>query len=199
MTGITFPICFIDGLWRCVNKSFPGIPPYGYLGWSWFSVAEARSVCGSRGGNILNMEHLKKIVRALAGDVSSGGKAKGGGFLIAATLFFHKHTICLQSTVMLKGETKKKRSNEAIPPATNGDNPSRVCPLAGWRGWLERGSRMLLKSGTITADGRHARTVLRCSNESYLCPLPGAVASSQILQISPLRKCPGGHDTDNDG
>ena len=74
-----------------------------------------------------------------------------------------------------------------------------VLPPHGWRGWLERGSRMLLKRDTIAADGRHARTVLRRSDASDLCPLPGAVASCQILQTSPPHKCLGGHDKDDDG
>ena len=45
------------------------------------------------GENILNGEHLEKIVGALVGDVSGGGKAKGGRLRIAATLFFHEHAI----------------------------------------------------------------------------------------------------------
>ena len=59
-----------------------------------------------------------------------------------------------------------------------------VLPPRRWRGWLERGSRMLLKRDMITADRRHARTILRRSDASNLCPLPGAVASCQILQAS---------------
>ena len=58
---------------------------------------------------------------------------------------------------------------------------------------------MLLKCGTIAADGRHARTVLRRSDASDICPLPGAVTNCQILQTYPLHKCPGGHDKDDDG
>ena len=58
---------------------------------------------------------------------------------------------------------------------------------------------MMLPRGMIAADGRHARTVLRSSDTSDLCPLPGAVASCQILQTSPPHKCPGGHDKDDDG
>ena len=137
---------------------------------------------GVVGGNILNGEHLEKIVGALAGNVSGGSKAEGGGLNIAATLFFHEHVICLQRIVVSQGRTKKKKSEKVIPAATNGDNPSRICPPVGWRGWMERGSHMLLPHGTITADSRHARTVLHKSDASdyfsnYLCPLPGAVAS----------------------
>ena len=58
-----------------------------------------------------------------------------------------------------------------------------------WKGWLDRGSCMMLKRDTISADGRHARTVLRRSDALDLCPLPGAVAILQILQASPPHKC----------
>ena len=78
------------------------------------------------------------------------------------------------------------------------DDPSRICPPAGWRGRLERGSCMLLKRGTIAADRRHARTILHCSDASDLCSLPCAVASCQILQTSSPHKCPGGNDKDDD-
>ena len=49
---------------------------------------------------------------------------------------------------------------------------------------------MLLPRGTIAADGRHVRNVIRRSDASdyfydNLCPLPGAVASCQIIQTSP--------------
>ena len=139
----------------------------------------------------------KKIVGALAGDGSGGKKAKGGGLCIATTLFFHEHVICLQRIVVLQGRTKNKRSDRAIPASANGDDPSQVCPPAGCRGWLERRSRMLLKCDTISTDGRHERTVLRCSDASDLCPLLGAVASCQIIQTSPPRKCPGGRNKDD--
>ena len=52
-------------------------------------------IVGFVGGDILNGEHLEKIVGALPGDGSSGGKAEEGGFRITAMLFFHKHFICL--------------------------------------------------------------------------------------------------------
>ena len=65
------------------------------------------------------------------GNGSGGGKAKGGGLCIADTLFFHEYFICLQSIVVLQGKTKKKRLDKAIPAATNGDTPSRVCPQQG--------------------------------------------------------------------
>ena len=58
-------------------------------------------------GEILNGEHLDKIVRGLAGNGSGGSKAKGGGLRIAATLFFHEYVICLQRIVVLQGRTKK--------------------------------------------------------------------------------------------
>ena len=58
---------------------------------------------------------------------------------------------------------------------------------------------MLLKRGMIAADGRHALTILCCSDASDLCPLPGAVASCQILQTSPPHKFPVGNDKDDDG
>ena len=44
---------------------------------------------GVVGGNILNGKQLDNLVGALAGDGISGGKYKGGGLRIAATLFFH--------------------------------------------------------------------------------------------------------------
>ena len=100
---------------------------------------------------------------------------------------------------MLQGMINKKRSDKAIPAATNGDNLSRIFLAAGWRGWMERVSRMLLKHGEIAADGRHARTILHLSDALDLCPIPGALASYQILQTSPPHKCPGGHDKDDDG
>ena len=142
------------------EQFFPGVPPYGSGGGHGSPSLSHNQFVGVVGGNILNGEHLDKIVGALAGDGSGGGKAKGGGLCIAVTLFFHKHFICLQRIVVRQGRTNKKRSDKAIPAATNGDNPSQTFPFAGWRGWLERGSSMLLKLGTIAADGRHARTVL---------------------------------------
>ena len=159
---------------------------------------------GVVGGDILNEEHLNKIVGELAGNVSGGGKAEGRGLRIAATLFFHENVICLQRIVVRQGRTKKKWSDKAIPDATNGNNPSRICPPSDWRGWLERVSRMLLPRVKIAADGRHARNFLRRSDTSDyfsddLCLLPGAVASRQIFQTSPPHKFPGGLDKDDDG
>ena len=155
-------------------------------------------------GSILDEEHLDNLVRALAGHGSCGGKAEGKGLRIAATLFFQEPAICLQRIVVRQGRTKKKRSDNAILAATNGDNPSRICPPAGRRGRLDRGSRMILPRRTINADGRHARNVLCCSYASDyfpddLFPLPGAVASRQILPTSHPHKCPGGNDKDDDG
>ena len=153
---------------------------------------------GVVGGNILNGEHLEKIVGALAGDGSGGGKAKGGGLRIAATLFFHKHVIFLQRIVVLHGRTKKERSDKSILAATKCGDPSWVFPPTSWRGCLDRGSHMLFKVRMITAGGRHVRTVLCCSYASDLCPLPGAVVSCQVLQTSPPHKFPGGHNKDYD-
>ena len=82
---------------------------------------------GVLGGEILNGEHLNKIVGALAGDGSGDGKAKGGGLRISATLFFHKHVIFLQRIVVSQGRTKKKRPEKAIPAATNSNDLSRIC------------------------------------------------------------------------
>ena len=158
----------------------------------------------SLGGDILNGEHLNNLVGALAGDGSGGGKAEGGGLRISATLFFHERFICIQRIFVSQRRTKKKRLDKAITAATNGDNPSRICPPAGWIGWLERGSCMMLPRGTIAADGIRARNVLCCLDASdyfsdNLCPLPGAVASRQILQTFPSHKCPGGHNKYNNG
>ena len=83
---------------------------------------------GVVGGNILNGEHLDHLVRALSGSGSGGSKVKGGGLIIAATVFFHEHVICLQRIIMRQVSTKKKRSEKAIPYATNGDDLSRICP-----------------------------------------------------------------------
>ena len=108
LPGITSPICFINGLWRCVSKILPGIPTYGPGRWAWFSVAEAQ------------------------------------------------------------------RSDKAIPAATNGDDPSRVCPPHG----VERvAGEGILHAVEIRdnrlSDGRHVRTVLCRSDASDICPLPG--------------------------
>ena len=89
---------------------------------------------GVVGGNILNGKQLDNLVGALAGDGISGGKYKGGGLRIATTIFFHEHVICLQRIVVRQGRTKKKRSEKAIPAATNGDDPYQICHPDGWRG-----------------------------------------------------------------
>ena len=47
LPGITSSLGCINGLWRGVRKFLPGVPPYGSGGWGWFSISEARSVCGS--------------------------------------------------------------------------------------------------------------------------------------------------------
>ena len=145
---------------------------------------------GVLGGKILDGEHLNNLVGALASDGSGGVKADWGGLRIAATLFFHKHVICLQRIVVRQGRTKKKRSDSTIPAATNGNNPSRICSPAGRRGQLDRRSHMLLLRRTIDTDSRHARNVHRHSDASDyfsddLCPLPSAVASRQILPTFP--------------
>ena len=96
---------------------------------------------GVVGGNIFDGEHLDNLVRALAGDCSDGGKAKGIGLRIAATIFFYEHFILLQRIVVSQGRTKKKRSDKAIPAATNGDDPSRIWSTAGRGGRMEWGWR----------------------------------------------------------
>ena len=63
---------------------------------------------GVVGGNILGEENLDNLVGALAGDESGGSKSEGGGLIIADTLFFHEHVICLQRIVICQGRTKKK-------------------------------------------------------------------------------------------
>ena len=171
----------------------------GLGGWHVSPSLRYDKFVGVVGGNILNGENLDNFFGELVGDGRGGSKSKGVGLRIAATLFFHEHVIFLQRIVVLQGRTKKKRSDKAIPAATNSDDPYRVCPPAGWRGWMYRGSPILLKRRTISEDVRHARTVLRHSDASDLCPIPGAVASFQILQTPPPHKCPGGHDKDNDG
>ena len=204
--GITSPIGCLNGLWRGMSKILSGVPLYGSGGGGGDGSPSLRhnQFVGVVGGDILNGEHLDNLFGALAGDGSSGGKAEGGGLRISATLFFHEHGICLQSIVMREERENNKRSDKAIPTATNGDDPSRICPHARWRGWLDRGCHMLLPRRTISADGRHVRNVLRLSDASDyfsddLCPLPGALASLQILQTSPPHKLSAGHDKDNDG
>ena len=93
---------------------------------------------GVVGGGIINGGHLDNLVGALAGNGSGGGKAKEGGLIIAATLFFHEHVICLQRIVVRQGRKKNKRLDKAIPAATNSDNPSRICPPlpGGEGGWI---------------------------------------------------------------
>ena len=112
----------------------PGVPLYGSGGLGWFSVAEAGSVCGSRGGaGILNREHLENLVGALAGNGSGDSKAEGGWLRIAAKLFFHEHVILLRRIVVRQEGTNKKRPDKAITSATNGEDPSRICTPVGWR------------------------------------------------------------------
>ena len=132
------------------------------------------------------------------------GRGGGGGGCIAATLFFHEHEICLQKIVVRQWRKNKKRSYNAILAATNSDYTSRICPPAGQRRRLERGARMLLPRSTNAADRRHAQNVLCCLDASgyfskKLCPIPGTIASRQILPTSPPHKCPGGHNKDDDG
>ena len=112
----------------CSNFFFQGSPPYGSGGEHVYLLLRHDQFVGVVGGNILNGDHLDKIVAALAGDGSGGGKANEGGLRIDATLLFHEHVICLQRIVVRQGRTNKKRSDKAIPAATNGDDPSRVCP-----------------------------------------------------------------------
>ena len=81
------------------------------------------------------------LVGALAGDRSGVGKAEGGGLRIAATLFIHEHVICLQMIVVRQGKNNNKRSDNAIPTTTNGDDPSRIWSTAGRGGRMEWGWR----------------------------------------------------------
>ena len=96
---------------------------------------------GVVGGNIINGEHLNNLVGALAGDGSGGGKAEGGGLRISATLFFQNHVICLKRIVVHQVRTKKRRSDNTIPSATNGNDPSRIWSTAGRGGRMEWGWR----------------------------------------------------------
>ena len=66
-----------------------------------------------------------------------------------------------------------KRSDKTIPAATSGDYPSRFCPPR----WVERVSGEGIKNAVemrddFLSDRRHARTVLRRSDASDLCPIP---------------------------
>ena len=132
---------------------------------------------GVVGGNILNGEHLDKIVGALAGDGSGGGKFEGGGLRIAAMLLFHEHVIFLQGSLRVRGGQRRNGRTNRFPMLLTVTIRPGSAPPAGWIGWLERGSRMLLPRRTISVDGRHVRTVLQRSDASdylsdYLFPLP---------------------------
>ena len=102
----------------------------------------------------------KKIVGALAGDDSGYGKAEGGGLRIAVTLFFNEHVICLQRIVVRQGRTKKKRSDKAIPAATNSDDPSRICPPRGVERVAEEG---ILHAVATRDNSRERQTCAECS------------------------------------
>ena len=117
---------------------------------------------GVVGGNIINGDHLKNLVGALAGDGSGGDKAEGGGLIISATLLFHEHVICLQRIVVRQGRTKKKRSDKAIPAATNSDDPSRICPPLPRQG--ERVAGEWIPHAVAMQDDRRGRqTCAECS------------------------------------
>ena len=116
MPGITSPICFINGLGRCVSKILSGIPPYGSGAWAWFSVSEAQ------------------------------------------------------------------QSDKAITAATNGDNPSRVCPPRGAERVAGEGIKNTVEMlDDHLSDCRNARNVLRRSDASDLCHLPGENPSRVCL------------------
>ena len=169
------------------ERIFPGIPPYGLGGWAWFSVAEAQ-------------RSDKAIPAATNGDNSSRVCPPCGVERLAGKGI--PHAVETRDNHLSDGrhaQTVLRLSDASDLCPLPGDDLSHVCPPAGWRGCMEMLSRMLLKRDTIAADGRHARTVIRCSDASELCPLPGAVASCQILQTSLPQKCPGGHDKDDDG
>ena len=89
---------------------------------------------GVVGGNILNGEHLNKIVWALAGNGSGGGKADGGGLRIVATLLFHEHVVCLQRIVR-GGQRRNGRTKRFLLLPTvkirPGSAPSGVERVAG--------------------------------------------------------------------
>ena len=160
----------------------PGIPTYGPGRWAWFSVAEAQ-------------RSDKAIPAATNGDDPSRVCPPHGVERVAGEGILH--AVEIRDNRLSDGRhvrTVLCRSDASDLCPLPGDDPSRFFPPTGWRGWPERGSRMLLKCNTIAAYRRHARTVLCRSDASNLCPLPGAVASRQILQASPPHKCLGGHD-----
>ena len=110
------------------ERIFQGFPPTGrgVGGGDGSPFLRQDQFVGVVGGNILNGEHLENLVGALAGNGSGGGKAEGGGLRIAATFFIHEHIICLQMIVVRQGKNNNKRSDNAIPTTTNGDDPSRI-------------------------------------------------------------------------
>ena len=115
---------------------------------------------GVVGGNILDGEQLDNIVGALIGDVSGGGKVDGRGLRIAATLFIHKHVICLQRIVVCQGRTNKKRSNNAIPDATNGEDSVPDMPPR----WAERAAgEGIPHDVAVQDDCRGQQTCAECS------------------------------------
>ena len=186
MPGITSPICFINGLWRCVSKILPGITPYGSGGWAWFSVSEEQRLDKAIPA-ATNSDDPSRVCPPCGGD-----RVAGEGIPHAVEMPYN----CLSDGRHARTVLYCSDALDLCP--LPGDDPSRVCSPMGWRGWLERGSRMPLKRYTTVADRRHAWAFLHRSDASDICPLPGAVASCQILQASPLHKCPGGHNKEDD-
>ena len=143
----------------------PGIPPYGSGGWAWFSVAEAQRSnkvipAATNGENPFRVCPQRRVER-MAGE----------GIL---------HAVETRDDHLSDGRNARTvlRRLDALDLChLPGNNPSRVCPPAGWIGWLEKGSHMLLKRDKIAADRRNAKTVIHHSDSSDLCFLPGAVAS----------------------
>ena len=67
-----------------------------------------------------------------------------------------------------------QRSDKAIPAATNGDDPYRFCPPRRVEKVAGEGIPHVVEMRDDgLSDHRHARTFLRRSDASDLCPIPG--------------------------
>ena len=158
-----------------MSEILPEITRYGSGEWIWFFFAEA--------------QRLEKAIPAALMVTIRPRSAPPAGW---------RGWMERGSKIMLKcGRTAYRTADMsglfsvAQTPRTSALSQVTICPRSAprrSRGWLERVSHMMLKRDMIAADGRHARTVLCCSDASELFPIPGAVASCQIPQAYPPDK-----------
>ena len=184
---------------------FPGVPPDGSGGGGHGSPSLRHDqFVGVVGENIFNREHLKiKLGRQWA-RAAAAARPRGEGceslphYSFTSVSYASKVLLCVRGGQRRNGQTKRFPLLPTVMIRQRSD------PFVGQRGWMERGSHMLLQRGTIAADGRHARTVLHLSDASdyfsdNLCTLQDDLASYQITQTSPPHKCLGGHEKDDNG